>query len=87
MVLYVSGLLGIIFALIVRDENDEFITHHLNNNVVLLIGFLISAFLSIVLIGGLLAIYLIVMMIMGIISAYNGDMKELPLIGKIRIIK
>lgn len=32
-------------------------------------------------------IYLFVMAIVGIVSAYNGDMKELPLIGKIHIVK
>ena len=87
MVLYVSGLLGLIFALVVRDQNDEFITHHLNNNVVILIGAFIGSFLSVIGIGFILLIYLLVMVIMGIISAYHGDMKELPLIGKLHIVK
>lgn len=87
MVLYVSGLLGLIFALVVRDKDDEFITHHLNNNVVIVIGVLVGSLLSAIFIGVILLIYMIVMAIMGIVSAYNGDMKELPLIGKIHIIK
>lgn len=87
MVLYVANLLGIIFALVVRDRDNEFITHHLNNCVVILIGVIIGLMLSAIVIGFLLLIYLFVMTIMGIVSAYNGDMKELPLIGKIHIVK
>ena len=87
MTIYVANLLGIIFALCVRDKDNAFITHHLNNAVVILIGSLIGGLLSIVLIGVILLIYLFVMVIMGIVSAYNGDMKELPLIGKIHIVK
>ena len=87
MTLYVSGLIGLIICLLVRDQDDEFITHHLNNNVVLCIGFIISALTSMIFIGMILGIYLLVMVIMGIVSAYNGDMNELPLIGKIHIVK
>lgn len=87
MTLYVSGLIGLIICLVVRDQDDEFITHHLNNNVVLCIGFIISALTSMIFIGMILGIYLLVMVIMGMVSAYNGDMSELPLIGKIHIIK
>lgn len=87
MTLYVSGLIGLIICLLVRDQDDEFITHHLNNNVVLCIGFIISALTSMIFIGMILGIYLLVMVIMGMVSAYNGDMNELPLIGKIHIVK
>ena len=87
MTLYVSGLIGLIICLLVRDQDDEFITHHLNNNVVLCIGFVISALTSVIFIGMILGLYLFVMLIMGIVSAYNGDMNELPLIGKIHIVK
>ena len=86
MVLYISGLIGIIIALCVRDKNDAFITHHLNNCVVITIGAFVSALLSVVIIGFFLGIYLIVMTIMGIVSAYNGNTEELPLIGKIHIV-
>lgn len=86
MTLYIANILGIIFALLVRDRDNEFITHHLNNCVVILIGSIIGVMLSVVIIGFLLLLYLFVMTIMGIVSAYNGDMKELPLIGKIKII-
>ena len=87
MVLYISGLIGMIIGLCVRDRYDTFITHHLNNVVVIFIGSIIGTMLCIVGIGFLILLYLFVMTIMGMVSAYNGDMKELPLIGKIHIIK
>ena len=87
MVLYFAGLIGIIIALVVRDKNDQFITHHLNNCLVIFIGAIISSILSAILIGIVLGIYLFVMFIMGVVSAYHGDMNELPLIGKIHIVQ
>lgn len=87
MVLYISGIIGIIIGLCVRDNSDAFITHHLNAVVVICIGSIIGTMLSFVGIGFLILIYLFVMTIMGMVSAYNGDMKELPLIGQIHIIK
>ena len=87
MTLYAAGLLGLIFGLCVRDKDDAFITHHLNNCAVITVGMIISSFLAFIFIGGILALYLIVMFIMGIVSAYNGDTNELPLIGKIHIVK
>lgn len=87
MTIYVASLLGVIFALCVRDKDNAFITHHLNNAVVILIGNFIGILLSLVLVGSILMIYLFVMTIMGIVYAYNGEMKELPLIGKIHIVK
>ena len=87
MTLYAGGLLSLIFGLCVRDKDNEFITHHLNNCAVITIGLVIASFLSFILIGGILGIYLFVMWIMGIVSAYHGDMNELPLIGKIHIVK
>ena len=87
MTLYVAGFFGMIFGLCVRDKDDAFITHHLNNVVVILIGCVIGWALSLVLVGGLVLLYLFVMAIMGIVSAYNGTTDELPLIGKIHIVK
>ena len=87
MVLYISGLIGMIIGLCVRDKSDPFMTHHLNNVVVIFIGSIISGFLLMIGIGFLLLLYLFVMTIMGMINAYNGEIKELPLIGKIQIIK
>ena len=86
MCLY-AGLLPMIFGFAVRDKSDEFITFHLNQALVVFLGAIISAMLSAVIIGMLLGIYILVMAIMGMVSAYNGNMNELPLIGKIKIVK
>ena len=51
------------------------------------IGAIVSAILSPVIIGGLLGIFVLVVAIMAIVSAYNGEMTEMPLLGKIKIIK
>ena len=87
MVLYISGLIGMIIGLCVRDKNDEFLTHHLNNVVVIFIGGIIGSMLTLFLVGFLVLLYLLVMTIMGMVSAYNGDTRELPLISKIKIIR
>lgn len=86
MVLYMAGLIGIIIALCVRDKNDAFITHHLNAALVIFIGGIVGGMLSIIGIGLLILLYLFVMTILGMVNAYNGETKELPLIGKIHII-
>ena len=86
MVLYISGLIGLIIALCVRDKDDQFITHHINNVLVIFIGCIIGTLLTIVLIGGLVLLFMLVVTIIGMVSAYNGDTRELPLIGKIHLI-
>lgn len=86
MVLYIAGLIGLIIGLCVRDKSDPFVAHHLNNVIVIFIGCILGGMLSIIGIGLLILLYLFVMTIMGMVSAYNGDMKELPLIGKIHIV-
>ena len=86
MCLYV-GLLPLIFGFAVRDKDDQFITFHLNQALVVFIGAIVSAILSPVIIGGLLGIFVLVVAIMAIVSAYNGEMTEMPLLGKIKIIK
>ena len=82
------GLLPLIFAACVADKDtDPFIKHHLNQALVIFIGSIIAAFLSIILIGGILAIFLLVVGIMGTVQAYHGELTELPLIGKMKLIK
>jgi uncharacterized membrane protein len=96
------GILGYIFPIIffiplVMDDlkKNPYSKFHANQQLVFLlfivIGYIVSAVLMVVLIGFLL--YLIVMIgslvffIMGIINAAKGEMKPLPLIGGITIIK
>lgn len=87
MLIYLSGLIGLLVALLVRDRNDAFITHHLNNVVVITIGSIICSLLCIIVIGFIGLLFLLVVWVMGIVYAYNGEIKDLPLIGSIKIIK
>ena len=87
MLIYLAGLIGLIVALLVRDRNDPFVTHHLNNVVVITIGSFICSLLCILIIGIIGLVFLLVVWIIGIVQAYNGEIKDLPLIGSIKIIK
>jgi uncharacterized membrane protein len=75
-------IIGLISA---KDDAD--VKFHVNQGIVLSIGWVISWILAWVFIGYLLMIPLAIFAIMGIISANKGEQKELPLIGKIKIIK
>ena len=76
--------------------NKEEAKFHLNQSLVIWLGYLCVAVASVVLafipILGWLAIwaaniYLLVMWVMGLIAAINDEEKELPLIGQIKILK
>jgi len=76
-------LIGLLAA---KDEQD--VKFHVNQGIVLTIGWAIAYVLVMVFfIGFLLMIPLTIFAIMGIINASKGEQKELPLIGKIKIIK
>ena len=86
----------IFFLPLVTDAKDsEFAKFHANQSLVLLIfatvGYFVASILTVVLIGILLfpvvGIMTIVFWVLGIINANNGEMKRLPLIGGIDIIK
>ena len=81
--------------LVTEAKNSVFAKYHANQQLNFLlfavVGYIISSILMVVLIGFLLyflvMIASIVFMIMGIINAAKGEMKPLPLIGGINIIK
>ena len=82
------GLLPLIFCWVVADEEaGPYVRHHLNQALVLAIGFVISWALSIVVIGFLLGIALFVLTIIGTVEASRGETTGLPLLGKIKILK
>ncbi len=77
-------------------KDDAFARFHANQGLVLLIANIIVgiagvilAFIPIVggIISGVLGVACFVLMIIGIINALKGDMKPLPFIGGIEIIK
>lgn len=85
------AILSYIFFLViiplVMNKDDQFVKFHSKQGLVLLICWIIASFLwSIPVLGWfagpLLQLGCIVFMITGIINASNGQLKELPIIGK-----
>ncbi len=77
-------------------KDDAFARYHANQGLVLLIlnvvvgvAGVILAFIPIIgtIVAGLLGIACFVLMVLGIINALKGEMKPLPFIGGIEIIK
>ncbi len=65
---------------------------HLNQSLVIWLGYICAVVVMIIpilgwLLGFVAEIYLFVMWIMGLIAAINQEEKELPLIGKIKLLK
>lgn len=86
----------VFFIPLLTDAKDsKFAKFHANQslvlNLALIVGYILSSVLMAVLIGfllwGVVAIGGLVFWIMGIMSASKGEMKRLPLIGNIDIIK
>jgi len=93
-VLSYFGLLILIPFFIAR--NDPFVRYHINQGLVLFLvdiicGILGSIIGAIPVVGGIitlaLGIVIFVLFIIGIINAVKGEMKPLPLIGGIEILK
>ena len=87
-------LIGLIIAFVAGDKEGA--KFHLNQSLVLWIGYLIMMIASKILIFipilGAIAvfgayIFLFVMWIMGLIAAINQEEKELPIIGTIKLLK
>ena len=90
IVAYIT-LIGFLIALIAGDKEGA--KFHLNQALVIwlvgLIGGVVCMFIPFV--GGLLStvlsVFTLICSVLGIISAVNGEEKELPLIGQIKILK
>lgn len=87
-------IIGWIVAYCAGDKEGA--KYYLNQSLVIWLGFIAVSLCSIILVFipilGWLAIftaniYLVVMLVMGLINAINQEEKELPLIGKIVILK
>ena len=97
----VLAYIGFLFLVpLLACPNSKFARYHTNQGLVLfLLEFALGAVTGIIgiipiaglIIGGLLSavggIFTLVLMIMGIINAAQGQAKELPLIGKITLLK
>jgi uncharacterized membrane protein len=83
---------AIFFLSQIVDKDSEYGKFHANQGLLLLIVSLVgNAILTIsmidILLVPLLNIILRVLFIMGALNAYNGQAKELPMIGKYRLLK
>jgi uncharacterized membrane protein len=81
-VLCYFGIL-VLIPLLTDAKNDEFVKYHIKQGLVLLIVYVICAFvLWIPIIGWLLSIVLFILFLMGIINAATGKKSPLPIIGQ-----
>lgn len=83
---------AIFFVPLLVDKDSEFGKFHANQGLLLLIVSLLgNAILTVSIIGVLLLpvlnVILLVLFIMGVINAINGEAKDLPVIGKYRLLK
>jgi len=78
----------IFFIPLLTDAKDsKYAKFHANQSLLVTLLYLIAAFTSFLLIGFLIYPVALVLWVIGILSAVNGEMKRLPLIGNIDIIK
>lgn len=84
---YIIPILFFIPMLSDEGKKSQFAMFHANQQLVLLIGWVIASFLTMFIIGLILYIPMFIFMIMGIISASGGTTKPLPLVGGIKILK
>lgn len=75
--------IGLLVIALVAAPNSRFVRFHANQ--ALLLG-LFAIPSAIPFIGWIWGVFCVVCLIMGIMNAVNGQFKELPLIGKFRII-
>lgn len=85
------GILTMIFALIAKPDS-RFVKYHANQGLnLLLLGMAGGIVCIIPIIGwiaaGVAGIFSLVCIILGVINCVNGRAKELPVIGRIRIIR
>lgn len=90
-------ILSYIFILwlvgLIQMPQDPDVKFHVNQGIVLSIGSVIVSILWAIpiigtfILGPIGGILILILAIMGIIAANNGEQKELPVIGKIKILK
>lgn len=77
------GYIGMLIISLVAAPNSRFIRFHANQALLLTLFSLLSV---IPIVGWIWGVFCVICLIMGIMNAINGQFKELPLIGKFRII-
>lgn len=78
----------IFFLPLLTDAKDsKFVKFHVNQALLVFLTFVAAGFLTFLLIGVLLYPVAFVLWVLGLINAANGEMKRLPVIGSVEIIK
>jgi len=89
----ILAYIGILWLIgLIQLPKDEDVKFHVNQGIVLSIAMVALSIIAIIpVIGWIVSavgwIGILVLAIMGIIAANNGERKELPLIGKIKILQ
>lgn len=92
-ILSLFSYLGILFLIpLLAAPNSKFARFHTNQGLVLFIANIIVSVIAVIpllgwIVGGIASIVTFVLMILGIVNAVTGKAKDLPIIGKIRILK
>jgi uncharacterized membrane protein len=82
------GILIIVPLLSEEAKKSEFAKFHMNQGLVLtIVGVVGNIFFWIPIIGWIPGIIFFVIWLMGIIGAVNGEMKKVPILGDIQLIK
>ena len=85
IVAYITWI-GLLIAIIAGDREGA--RFHINQALVIWIAGLVGIVLNIIpFVGMIWSIFCLVCAIMGLISAINGEEKEIPLLGKIHLLK
>lgn len=89
----ILAYIGILWLIgLIQLPKDEDVKFHVNQGIVLSIAMVALSIIAVIpVIGWIVSavgwIGILVLAIMGIIAANNGERKELPLIGKIKILQ
>lgn len=93
----VLAYFGFLFLVpMLAAPNSQYARFHVNQGLVLFIADIIYGVIAVVLglipvvggiLSGVLSLLILVLVVMGIVNAATGKAKELPIIGKIRILK
>ena len=84
---YIIPILFFIPMLSDEGKRNQFAMFHANQQLLLLITWIVAGITTFILIGFLIYIFAFILMIMGIVSAAGGTMKKLWLIGGMTILK
>ncbi len=89
----VLSYFGILWLIgLIAKPNEPDVRFHVNQGIILSIALFAAGLLNIIpilgqILFGLVGLAVFIFAIMGIVSAVKGEQKELPLIGKFKILK